>query len=328
MTSNRNNFFKKIGSSYRSGGSVSGVATALIFLFIIGTIVSRNFFTGYNITIMSRDLAFIGIVAIAQGILLLLGDIDLSIGSIAGVAAVLTSVLIVDFNVNFVISMIVGLLVGFGLGLINGTLGSTFNLNPLVLTIGTQTAFLGLNFVITKGRTITGLPEAATRLGTGSVFKIPIPVYFLAVVFIIIYILLNHTVFGRRLYAMGNNREAGIMVGINKHQIRILAFAIAGVLAALAGSLMAFRTISAQTSIGATWVMPSIAAPVIGGIATTGGVGSITGAIIGAALVTLISNIIVLGGVNVYWQQVFNGVIVILAIIMDSFLRKANKRNL
>jgi ribose transport system permease protein len=319
-----NKIFKDLLGKVRSKGlgQLTGVTGALVLIFIVSCFISENFFTEYNLTIMARDLAFIGIVAIAQGFLLLLGDIDLSIGAIAGLCGVLTAKLLVDVSMDPLLAMIIGLIAGSILGWVNGFLITAFKLNPLVLTIGTSTAFTGLNLAITRGRTITGLPENILFLGAGSFFGIPFPIIFLFGVFIIALFLTTKTVFGRQLYAIGNNREAAKIVGIKEHKVRIIAYMISGVFSGLAGILMSFRLISAQTAIGQSWVMPSIAAAVIGGIATTGGVGSIAGALLGGAIMGVIGNIIVLGGVDAYWQQVFDGSIVVIAIIIDSFSRR------
>ena len=312
--------------SNRKMGQLAGVTGAFLLIFIVSCFISSNFLTEYNLTIMARDLAFIGIVAIAQGLLLLLGDIDVSIGAIAGLCAVICAKLLVDYHLNPVMAMTAGVGAGALLGCINGLIITTFNLNSLVVTIGTLNAFTGLNLLVTRGRTIVGLPEHVTFLGAGTLFGIPMPVYFMGGVFVIALFLTLKTVFGRQLYAVGNSREAARIVGVKEEKIRVFAYAIAGTFAGLAGILMAFRLLSAQTAIGQTWILPSIAAPVIGGIATTGGIGSIAGALIGAAIMVVIGNIIVLGGVNVYLQQVFNGAIVVLAITIDSLTRRIGKR--
>lgn len=307
---------------YGRGSQIINVFGVLVLLVIASSIISPNFITAYNITIMSRDLGFVGMVAVAQGLLLLMGDIDISIGAVAGLASVTTAKLMVDHGLNPILSVIIGLLVGAGCGLINGFLITRFKLNPLVLTIGTQTVYTGLNLNISKGKTITGFPGYLTNLGSGSVFKIPIPFIILVIIFIIAVFITNKTVLGRKMYAVGNSMETASLVGIRTQNVRMIVYSIAGVFAAVAGILMSFRMLAAQTMIGATWLLPSIAAPVIGGIALTGGTGSIVGAFLGAAIMGIIGNIVILGGVNVYWQQFINGAVVILAIIVDSFLRR------
>jgi ribose transport system permease protein len=308
------------------GGQLTGVLLALIIIFVISASISRNFTTVFNFTIMSRDLAFFGIVAIAQGILLLMGYIDLSVGTLAGLSGVMTAKAMMQWGMNPLVATIIGLLTGAVLGFVNGFLITTFSLNPLVLTIGTSTVFIGINLLITKGRTITGLPDITTTIGMGSLYGIPIPDFFLIVVLLIAFFLLTRTVFGRNLYALGNSVETAKLVGIRTNRIVIAAYITSSIFASLAGILMVFRLMSAQTTVGQTWLLPSIAAPVIGGIVTTGGVGSIFGAIIGAAIMVIIGNIVVLAGVNVYWQQIINGIVIIIAIIMDALIRKYSRR--
>jgi len=308
---------------HRRGGQILSVFGALALLVIVSSFISPNFVTAYNITIMSRDLGFVGIIAIAQGLLLLMGDIDISIGAIAGLASVSAAKLMVDFSANPIMSLIISLAIGAGCGLVNGFLITMFRLNPLVLTIGTQTVYTGLNLFISKGKTITGFPAYFVNLGSGSFFKVPIPFIIMLVVFVIAMFVTKKTILGRKVYAVGNSRETSSMVGIKTQNVRMIVYSIAGSIAAAAGILMSFRMMAAQTMIGATWLLPSIAAPVIGGIALTGGTGHIGGALLGAAIMGVIGNIVILGGVNVYLQQVVNGAVVILAIIFDSLLRRS-----
>ncbi|MFC4171411.1 ABC transporter permease [Microvirga sp. GCM10011540] len=314
------------GLRIRGRSQLSGVVGALLLIVGAAALISPNFLTAYNLTIMSRELAFIGIVATAQGLLLLLGDIDVSIGAIAGLAGIICAKLIVDFGFNPAVAIWAGLAAGAAAGALNGLIITSFNLNSLVVTIGTLSVFSGLNLLITKGRTIVGLPESVTFLGTGTLFEVPIPVYIMLGIFAVILFLTTKTVYGRQLYAVGNSREAAKIIGIKEQKIRVTAYAAAGTLAGLAGMLMCFRLLSAQTAIGQSWLLPSIAAPVIGGIATTGGIGSIWGALVGSAIMVVIGNIIVLGGVNVYLQQIVTGLIVVAAVAMDAAMRRLGQR--
>jgi ribose transport system permease protein len=322
---NSNTVFPKILDVFRKS-QLAGVTAVLIVIMIASSFISNKFLTPYNLQIMVRSLAFTCLVALGQGILLLLGDIDLSVGAIAGLCGVICGKLAVDLQANPLLAIVVALLAGVLFGSINGGLVTTFKLNPIVLTIGTQTAFRGLNLVITKGRTITGFPKTITVFGEGSVFNIPWPTVILFFVFIFVYFITKKTTYGRNVYAVGNSVETAKMVGIKTNRVRIISYGICGLLAGLAGILMSMRLASAQASIGEIWVLPSIAAPVIGGIATTGGIGSISGALIGGAIMGVVSNIIVLGNVNLYWQQVLNGSIVVLAIIFDSFAQKIRNK--
>jgi ribose transport system permease protein len=310
---------------YFRRSQVAGVTAVLIAILIVSSFVSKKFLSPYNIQIMVRSLAFTGMVSLGQGLLLLLGDIDLSVGAIAGLCGVICGKFAVEMGVNPYLAIALALAFGLLFGSINGMMVTSFKLNAIVLTIGMQTAYKGINQVITKGRTITGFPKNITVLGEGNVTGLPIPTIILLAVFLIIYFLTRRTTYGRNVYAVGNSIETARMVGIKTQRVRIISYAICGFLAGLAGILMSMRLASAQASIGEIWVLPSIAAPVIGGVATTGGIGSVTGALIGGAIMGVVANIIVLGNVNIYWQQVLNGMIVVAAIVFDSFAQKFRK---
>ncbi|WP_306154661.1 ABC transporter permease [Roseovarius sp. MMSF_3281] len=322
MSDSALNAMKSRRPNFAGAGQVFGVLGVLILICVVASFVAPQFMTSYNMTIISRELAFIGMVAIGQGILLLLGDIDVSIGAIAGLAGIVCTKLLVDVEVDPIFAITAGLIVGAMAGAVNGTIITFFNLNSLVVTIGMLSVYSGLNLWITKGRTIVGLSPEVTFLGGGSFFGLPLPMYFMLAAFVVILFVTTKTIYGRRLYAVGNSREAAKIVGINEKRVRITAYAIAGALAGLAGMLLCFRLVSAQASMGQSWLLPSIAAPVIGGIATTGGIGTIWGALIGAAIIAVIGNVIVLGGVNVYLQQVVTGLIVVVAVAFDAISRR------
>lgn len=307
-------------------GQLTGIIGAFLVLIGLAALISPQFLTAYNLTIMSRELAFIGIVATAQGLLLLLGDIDVSIGAIAGLAGIVAAKLMVDYQIDPVLAIVVVIAAGVLAGTINGLIITTFNLNSLVVTIGMLSVYSGLNLFITQGRTIVGMSPGITYLGTSTVLGVPIPLWIMLAVFVLAVLLTTKTVFGRQLYAVGNSPEAARIVGISAQRVRVVAFGIAGGLAGMAGVLLSFRLLSAQAALGQSWLLPSIAAPVIGGIATTGGIGTIWGALIGSAIMVVIGNIIVLGGVGIYLQQVVTGLIVVVAVALDAFMRRLAAR--
>jgi ribose transport system permease protein len=305
---------------------ITGVFGILIAMIIISHFLSPTFLTGYNMTIIMRALAFAGIVALGQCLLLILGELDLSIGAIAGLCAVVGGMLMVQAKLDPFLAFGLCLLLGVACGFINGMLVAGLRLNALVATIGMTGIYAGINLVATQGKAITGIPQAILFLGKGDIAGMPIPFLFLLAVAIIITLLALCTPFGRYIYAIGNNREAAQMLGIKVNKVRVICFMIAGLLSSLAGMLMVARLGSAQPSIGNVWVMASIAAPVIGGVATTGGVGNPLGALIGAAIIAVIENIIVLLGVSPYWQTIVSGAIVVLAISFDSIHRNFMKK--
>lgn len=305
---------------------LAGVFVALLIIFAISAAMSPYFLTSYNMSVIARSLAFVGLVTVGQSMLLILGELDLSLGVIGGLCGIVSGILMVNYGINPVVALGMALAVGAGLGFINGILVTKLRLHSLVLTIGTAGIYGGITLVLTKGVAITGIPAEIQFLGRGTLYGIPVPfIIMLAVLAIGTFITLK-TPFGRYMYAVGNNTQAAKMLGIKVDRIRVAIFTLAGLLAALAGLLMVARLGTAQPSIGDTWVLPPIAASVIGGVATTGGIGTPLGAIFGAAIIAIIENIIVLFGVSPYWQGVVSGAIVVLAISFDAISRRYIRR--
>lgn len=300
--------------------STALAALVLVLMLIVASVFSPYFLDIFNLQSLLRDIAFIGMVAVAQSLLLLIGELDLSVGKIATLSGVLCGLMMTVVKINPFVSMILGLLVGTLFGCFNGLLITRLKLNSMVATIGMQSVYAGITLVITKGRAITGIPEEIYFLGKENLFSIPIPFYFAVLVLAGIVWFATKTKTGRYVYAIGNSREASEIIGIRVDAIRVLLYGIVGLISALAGILYVARLGTAQAAIGNNWPMNSIAACVIGGILLTGGVGTPIGAMIGAAIICLISNVIVLFGVNVYWQEAVSGIVVVLAIALPSLI--------
>jgi ribose transport system permease protein len=301
---------------------LAGVFVALLVIFVVSTLLSPYFLSSYNLSVVARALAFVGLVTVGQAALMILGEIDLSLGVIGGLCGVAAGILMVNYGINPWVAMPMALALGAFCGFVNGGLVSFLRLHSLVLTIGTAGIFGGINLVLTRGVAITNIPQEIQFLGRGDLFGVPMPFVIMLVVLALVSFVTVKTPFGRYMYAIGNNPAAARMLGIKVDQIRILVFVFAGVVSALAGLLMVARLGTAQPSIGSTWVLAPIAAAVIGGVTTTGGVGTPLGAIFGAAIIGIIENIIVLYGVSPYWQGMVSGVIVVLAISFDAISRR------
>ena len=306
---------------------LAGVFVALVTIFVISALASPYFLSGYNMSVIARGLAFVGLVTIAQSSLMILGELDLSLGAIGGLCGVVSGMLMVQAGLPAPVALMLALGLGLLLGLLNGLLVTALGLHSLVLTIGMAGVYGGAILVLTKGVAITGIPVGIQFLGRGALFGVPIPFLILLVVLAVALFLTMKTPMGRYMYAIGNNPAAARMLGIRVDRIRLLVFTLAGMLSALAGLLMVARLGTAQPSIGQTWVLAPIAAAVIGGVATTGGIGSPLGAIFGAGIIAIIENIIVLFGVSPYWQGVVSGVIVVLAISFDALSRRYLRRD-
>ena len=300
---------------------INGVFVALVLISVIASLVSPYFLTSYNLQSVVRNLAFVSMVALGQACLLILGELDLSVGPMAGLCGVIGGLFMVKWGWDPYLSLYLLLLVGAAFGFVNGSLISFLGLNSLVTTIGMSGVYKGINLVISKGRAITGIPKEIHFLGQGDLFGVPMPFVIMLIVMVGIVFLTRYTPFGRYMYAIGNSAEAARILGIRVRLIRVLTYMLVGMVAALAGMLMVARLGSAQPSIGEQWVLNSIAASVIGGVPTTGGVGSPAGALMGAAIIGVIENIIVLFGVSPYWQTAVSGIIVVGAISLDALSR-------
>jgi len=306
---------------------LAGVFVALLVIFALSAILSPYFLTPYNLSVVARGLAFVGLITIAQSMLMVLGELDLSLGVIGGLCGVVSDILMVRMGFEPYSAMLLAILLGLCLGLFNGFLVTFLRLHSLVLTIGTAGIFGGANLVLTRGVAITGIPRDVQYLGRGDLFGVPVPFIIRFVALLVATFVMLKTPFGRYMYAIGNNRDGARMLGIRVDRVRLMVFGVAGAIAGLAGVLMVARLGTAQPSIGDSWVLAPIAASVIGGVATTGGIGSPIGAILGAGIIAIIENIIVLFGVSPYWQGIVSGAIVVLAISFDAISRRYLRRD-
>lgn len=306
--------------------NMTAIGMVLIIMFVIACIGSQYFLDVYNIQSLLRDLAIIGMIGIAQSLLLLVGELDLSVGKIATLCGILSGMLMIYAKINPWFALICGLIFGIFFGLLNGLIITKLRLNSMVATIGMQGVYGGINLVLTKGKAITGIPEQIQFLGKGSLGIVPMPFIFCIIVLLLVLFLVKKTKTGRYIYAIGNSREAATILGIKVDKIRVFIYVAVGLISSLAGLLYVCRLGSAQSTLGESWPMNSIAASVIGGVSLNGGIGNPAGALIGAAIISIISNMIVLFGVNAYWQQAVSGIVVVLAISFSSIMEIIRER--
>jgi ribose transport system permease protein len=311
--------------------TMTAIGAVLVLMVLLASIFSPYFLDIYNLQSLIRDLAFIGMIGIGQSLLLLIGELDLSVGKIASLCGIMSGMMMMHWGWNPYASLIAALLLGLLLGTINGMIITKLRLNAMVATIGMQGVYGGINLVLTKGKAITGIPKSIHVFGKGNLGPIPFPFIFTLIILVLVLFFVKKTKTGRYIYAIGNNKEAAKVLGIKVDKIRVMIYAIVGFISALAGILYVARLGSAQSSIGENWPMNSIAASVIGGVALTGGVGNPAGALIGAAIISIIQNMIVLFGVNVYWQSAVSGFVVVIAISFSSLsaiLREMKQRKI
>ena len=306
------------------GWEASGVLVALTVLVLALSLATDNFLSSYNLSVVVRQAAFVGLVALGQTLVLLVGGIDLSVGAGAGLASIVGAIALTQWGIHPWLVIPFTMAFGFFLGAINGTFVAWLRLNPFIVTLATWEIFAGLTLVITKGYPIRPLGDSFTVFGKGEPFGIPVPVLiFLAAALVLIW-MLTQTRFGRNIFAVGGNRDAAIMAGIPARRVEFIAFGLSGMLAAMAGILFASRMDAAQPSVGEGWLMGAITAAILGGTSLRGGQGSIVGTVLGALLLTVLANGTVLLNVSGFWQRVIVGAVVLLAVLVD-LLRRTSR---
>ena len=304
----------------------AGIALVLVVMVVGLSLSTPYFLTIGNLAILARQISLSVIIAIGMTLVILTGGIDLSVGSVVAITSVMVGLVMVTLKLPIWVAIIASILVGVVVGLINGILIAKTRVPPFIITLGMMGLARGIALVITKGSTISGLPDSFLTLGQGFVFNvIPIPVIIAIVVAITLHIILSRTAFGRRIYLVGSNEEAALLSGINVDRIKIGVYTICASLAAIEAVIETSRMSTAQPASGAGYELTAIGAVVIGGASMLGGEGTVLGTVLGAILLGLISNGLILLGVSAYWQQVFSGAIIIMAVMLDTWRRSQKK---
>jgi ribose transport system permease protein len=301
------------------------VVLATLALFVIFSIGSESFLTEYNLFNMGRTAALYVFVAIGQAIVVVIGGMNLSLGAIGGLSVVMAGMAMQDFHLDPPVALAVALLVGSLAGLFNGAIITRLHLNSFVATLATSFIFAGLVNGISKGNPYTNIPKDITFIGRGDVFGVPILFVLMVVLLVGVAYFFRFAVTGRRILATGGNAEAARLSGVRTDRIILLANVLSGLFAALAGFLWITRVGSAQPSIGSDWLIISFAVAIIGGTALAGGEISALGLGAAAIMLTLIKNGLIMFNVNVYYEQTFLGLVILLAVSLES-LRAIGRR--
>lgn len=303
----------------------------LVILIVIGvgiSFISPYFLTSKNLVNVLAMSSIPIIFAFAQTIVILTGEIDLSIGAIMAISGVVSALIIKFLEVPLPLAVLAGLAVGGLMGYFNGLLISKVKLPSFIATYGLRIAITGFAIAILKGYVVYGYPENFRFVGVGRWGNIPVIIFVMLLVLVIMWVVLNRTTFGRRIYAVGANDEAAMMSGIDVGKTKILVFVIAGVLAACAGILQVSRLNAAESSSGAAMLLPAIAAVVIGGTSMFGGEGGVIGTVIGALIMNVIQNGLNLIGAPSILQQFIVGLIILFAVIVDQTVRNMTEKRL
>ena len=290
----------------------------LILLVIIISVLNSAFLEPSNLFNLLRQVSINGLIAFGMTFVILTGGIDLSVGSTLALSSALIAILMVS-GVDSMIALLVGCILGAILGAINGLLITLGKMAPFIATLATMTVFIGLTLVITDGNPITNLngSYAFQLFGRGYFLGIPVPAVTMFITFIILYIMLHKTIFGRQTYAMGGNEKAAFISGIKVNKLKIMIYSLAGLMSAMAGAILTSRLNSAQPTAGMSYELDAIAAVVLGGTSLTGGKGRILGTLIGVLIIGVLNNGLNLLGVSSFYQQVVKGVVIIIAVLID-----------
>ncbi|ABV33885.1 MULTISPECIES: ABC transporter permease [Pseudothermotoga] len=299
----------------------------LFGLFILFSFLSNRFLTVGNLWTILRQTSVNLCIAVGMTYVILAGGIDLSVGSTLGFAGAVTARLLkygftmstfgVVLQFGVVGASVIGILAGLIVGFLNGFIITFFNVPAFVATLGTMTAVRGFVMLWTKGYPITKLGNTFNMIGSGWFLGIPTPVWIAALITFIGSIFLRASRFGRYVYAVGGNEKAAILSGVNSKATKLVTYMISGTLAALAGLIITSRLDSAQPNAGLQYELDAIAATVIGGASLSGGKGTIEGTLIGALIIGVLNNGLVLTGVSPFWQQVAKGFIIIAAVVAE-----------
>ncbi|OAN11170.1 ribose ABC transporter permease [Photobacterium jeanii] len=294
---------------------------ALIFLIIVVSFLNPNFFTVDNILNILRQTSVNAIIAVGMTLVILTAGIDLSVGSVLALCGAFAATMI-GMEIPVIIAVPTALLAGAALGAISGIVIAKGKVQAFIATLVTMTLLRGVTMVYTDGRPIsTGFTDVADTFawfGTGYAMGIPVPIWLMVIVFASIWYLLNHTRFGRYIYALGGNESATRLSGINVDRVKIGVYAICGLLAALAGIIVTSRLSSAQPTAGMGYELDAIAAVVLGGTSLAGGKGRIMGTLIGALIIGFLNNALNLLDVSSYYQMIAKAVVILLAVLVDN----------
>jgi L-arabinose transport system permease protein len=294
-----------------------GLLAALLALALFITVQSPNFLTPTNLLNIALAVSLLGIVAIAQTVVIISGGLDISVGSIAGLASVSTAIAIGTVEAAWA-GVAAGIAVGTLAGLGNGLVITVGRVNPVIATLATFSAYRGFAFIVTDGRAVGVTDAAFNALGSGRFSFIPIPVIALIGVAIGFAILLRLTDIGRNIYAMGANPAAARLAGIDLDRYKLGIYGLSGAAAGLAGVLLTARTTSGQPASGSQGLeLEAITAAVLGGAALSGGRGSVAGALLGVLIIGTLSNGMILLKVPTFYQLVAKGLLLIFAIVLS-----------
>lgn len=299
---------------------------SIIFIFAVLVIAisltTDRFLTVNNILNVLKQISVNGIISVGMTLVIITGGINIAVGPMIGITGVIVGSILVNATENVIYAIFASIIVCAIFGAICGFIISRFHVPPFIATLSMQTIIVGVAFIYSNGRPYIISNPVLLAFGKGSVGIIPIPAIIFVIVSLIGTFILNKTRFGRHILAVGGNPVAAKASGISNNRVLVIVYTLSGVFTAIAGIVLAARISSGLASSGSGYELDAIAATVIGGTSMTGGVGSVSGTVIGAMIIGVISNGLNLLNVNSYWQLIVKGLIIAIAVIMDINFRK------
>ncbi len=307
---------------FSTGKSNYGLFIALLFLlfvaFLVNVVWKVNFFKLSNLFNVTRSFSILGVVALGQTMVIISGGLDLSVGSVISTSDVVAASIMNGIDIRVLPVILLCIVMGGFIGLFNGYLVTKRSVPPFIATLGTSIILRGARLIYTKGSPKGNIPETFRFIGIGSVYKIPAILILFITVAVLFSIVLNKTLYGRKLYVTGSNPTASRLCGVNTDWVTIMAYVFCSTTAALGGLLLAAYTNTADNWVGQGYDLDSIAAVVLGGAAIGGGIGSVSGTIVGAMIMIILVNLSLLANLPIQSQMLVKGVVVIGAVWINS----------
>ena len=307
-----------------------GISVFILLLMTAVTLRSPNFLTVDNFQDILLNISILVIVALTQTMVIITKSIDLSVGSMIGLTAMMVSFIIKQFpEFSPVSAVLLGMTLGSALGMFNGLIITFGKVPPIIATLGTLSVYRGMVFLYSQGTWVNSfeMPRSFKLLSKGTPLGIPNIIVFAIIAVILVYYFLNHTRTGRDIYAIGSNADAAQFVGIRKDRIILLVYVLSGIACGLGGVLWASRFESAQTNTALGFELQTVAASIIGGVSISGGVGTVPGVLLGAILLGIIQNSLTLIRISPFWQLALQGLLILIAVVTDSLIqRRMQKR--
>lgn len=309
---------KRYSGGWRAFFSDWMILLLFVALFIICCCTNSDFRTANNIMNILRQASFIAIIALGEFFVILIAQMDMSISSTIGTVSIFLAGFVVYMGMPIWLAMIVVTGMAAGIGVINGILTVYGKMPSFIATLVIMNILNGFNYIYSGGLPISGLPENFGFLGSGYVGIVPFPVILMFVIAVILHILTGHTSIGRSFYAVGGNPEASKLSGVSVKFVGVLAFVFCGILTSIGALGLTAKTLNGNVTLGSGLLFDVMTIVVLGGTSLMGGRGRVFGVVIGALFLQVISNVMVLMGINTYWQWVVKGIILVTVVLIDS----------